>query len=154
MVSGRHHCRQGAVTPQGSAGPRPWRPYLARLPSWAMLVAPVDSALQVGGSRQPLVCSAAAMAHRDMPSVTVAPVASTPIQVMRKVGCRQSRPSVSTATHRPLVAPKVWACLSSGLGSVPSAYCQCMVISESGRTGASSLRVNRLVTRSQSTAPN
>ena len=58
-------------------------------------------------SRQPLVCSTAAMAHRDWPSVTVAPVVSTPIQVMRRAGCRQRRPSVHTATHRPLAAPEV-----------------------------------------------
>ena len=55
-------------------------------------------------SRQPLVCSAAAMAHRFRPSVTVAPVVSTPIQVMRRAGCQQRRPPVPTATHWPLVA--------------------------------------------------
>ena len=58
-------------------------------------------------SHQPLVFSAAAMAHRDRPSVTVVPVVSTPIQVMRSAGCWQRRPSVPTTTHRPLVAPKV-----------------------------------------------
>ena len=58
-------------------------------------------------SRQPSVCSAAAMANRDRPSVTVATVVSTPIQVMRSAGCRQRRPSIPTTTHGPLVAPKV-----------------------------------------------
>ena len=31
----------------------------------------------------------------------------TPIQVMRSEGCRERRPSVPTATHRPLIALKV-----------------------------------------------
>ena len=52
-------------------------------------------------SRQP---SVAAMAHGDRPSVTVAQVVSTPIQVMPRAGCRQRRPSVPTATHWPFVA--------------------------------------------------
>ena len=129
---------------------------LAEPRSWTMLVVPVVSAL--GGSRAASRARRSCVPQRrwltsycDRPSITVAPVVNTPIQVIRRAGwCRQRRPSVPTATHMLLVTPKVWTRrLRSGLGP---AYCT--VISESGRTWPSSLRVDRLVTRSESTVLN
>ena len=130
----------GAVTPPGSAGPRP----LAELDNISRSSRQGPWLLTGRKSRQPIVCSAAAMAHRNRPSVMVTPVISTQIQAIRRAVCRQRRPSVPTVTHWPLVA--VWARLRSGLQS-PLHIARCIRVGQ----GWVVIAPSRPVTRSEST---
>ena len=120
----------GAVTPPGSAGPRP----LAELDNISRASRQGPRRLTGSKSRQPLVCLAVVTGRQSR-------VVSTPIQAIRRAVCRQRR-----RTHGDPMA------FSRGVSPPPPRFIL-PGISESGRAGQSSLRVDRLVTRSESTVP-
>ena len=104
-------------------------------------------------SRQPIVCSAAAMAQRDRPSVTVAPVVITYPDSSHTARRMSAAPAVSTHGDSQAFSR------AKGVSPTPQWAGTCsLCISHSdfrsGRAGLSSLRVDRLATRSESTVPN